>query len=291
VIPVPRHAAAFCPGHLSGYFRPVYGPDPSSTGSLGAGIVIREGVTSHVWEETETTVRVEQRTSSGRLLAELRTSPPVKYLLDRMGVCARVETSCRLPIGAGFGLSAAALLSTAAAANACFELSLSPGACSGLAHEAEIVHRTGLGDVAASQEGGWDCRKGAGVGAPITRFSDPDDRPICAVAFGPMHSPRVLGSAEAMARVTAAFPGRCPEDPADFFQLSRGFAEKSGLITPRVRQALSACDQAGVPATMTMLGNGIFAYGEEAFPVLAPLGPTYRLHGDCAGVRLLGEEA
>jgi len=36
--PMAPCASASSPGHLSGYFRPVYGPTPAGTGSVGAGI-------------------------------------------------------------------------------------------------------------------------------------------------------------------------------------------------------------------------------------------------------------
>ena len=158
------------------------------------------------------------------------------------------------------------------------------------AHEAEIVHRTGLGDVAACQDGGWDCRITPGIPGEIRRVFD-IDTPLCAVVFGPLSSPLVLGSPEAMERVIRAFPGRCPEDAKDFFRLSREFSEKSGLITPQVRSALSLCDAHGVPATMTMLGNGVFACGEEASSLLTPLGETFRLEAAEIGVRLLEDAA
>lgn len=253
---------------------------------MGAGIVIREGVSARVWAAEKTTVLVQRRDPFGNSVEEHRSSPPLEYMLGRMGVTARVETVCRLPIGAGFGLSAAALLSSAVAANAHFSLSLLPEECTLFAHEAEIVHRTGLGDVAACQDGGWDCRRSPGIPGEISRIFDLDT-PIHAVVFGPLPSPLVLGSPEAMKRVIGAFPGRCPEDTQDFFRLSREFSEKSGLITPQVRSALSLCDAEGVPATMTMLGNGVFACGEEAFPVLAPLGETFRLEAAAGGVELV----
>jgi pantoate kinase len=80
-----------------------------------------------------------------------------------------------------------------------------------------------------------------------------------------------------MARIDRAFPGRCPRDIGDFFRLSRSFADASGLVTPRVGAVLAACDRAGVPASMTMLGEGVFALGEEAAGVLAPFGKVHRL--------------
>jgi pantoate kinase len=280
-------ASATSPGHLSGYFRPVYGPTPAETGSLGAGIVIREGVTVTVWPAEKTEIIVERRNPRDGTIVEVTgSSPPVEYLLSRLGVRAQVRTVCFLPIGAGFGLSAASLLATATAADALFDLSLSPLERASLAHEAELEFHTGLGDVAACTGGGRDCRKGAGVTASIERSFDVID-PLCALVFGPLPSPRVLQSPKVMERVSAAFPDRCPGDVNDFFRLSRGFAEKSGLITPEVRHALEVCDGAGIAATMTMLGNGIFAYGREAPGLLAPLGEVFLLHPDDCGARLV----
>lgn len=264
-----RTAVAFSPGHISGYFRRIEGDDPSSTGSIGAGVVIDEGVRSTVTPATATSVRVvwQGRVNVG--------SPPIEYALDRLGVSARVTTECRLPIGAGFGLSAAALLATLTAADHLFDLGLSAEGAAALAHEAEVVHRTGLGDVAAIQAGGVVCRMGPGIHAKVIRLYP--DEPLYATSLGPLPTASVLASPEAMARIAAAYPDRCPGDLADFCRLSRGFAEASGLAAPTVQRVLAACDVAGVPASMTMLGNGVFACGDGAERVLSRFGEVYRL--------------
>jgi pantoate kinase len=92
-----------------------------------------------------------------------------------------------------------------------------------------------------------------------------------------------------MEQISAAFPTGTPGDPFDFFRICRQFAENSGLITPEVRTALGKCDDAGVPASMTMLGNGIFACGKKAGTVLASLGSVYELRVSEYGVRIVGE--
>nr|WP_320161236.1 hypothetical protein [uncultured Methanoregula sp.] len=51
---------AYCPGHISGYFKRVAGADLASTGSLGAGIVISEGVTATVTPSETTSVCIRQ---------------------------------------------------------------------------------------------------------------------------------------------------------------------------------------------------------------------------------------
>ncbi|MCM2465723.1 pantoate kinase [Methanoculleus oceani] len=274
-----RTAVAFSPGHISGYFRRVEGDDPSTTGSVGAGVVIDEGVRSTVVRAAETNVRVVRQdlASAG--------SPPVEYALERLGVTAGVTTECRLPIGAGFGLSAAALLATLTATNHLFDLGLSEDEVAARAHEAEVIHRSGLGDVAASRAGGVVCRTGPGIHAGITRIYPQE--PLYAVSLGPLPTASVLSSEEAMARIAAAFPDRCPRDLADFCLLSRGFAERSGLIAPEVRRVLEACDAATVPASMTMLGNGVFACGDDAGRVLSRFGEVYTLRVARRGAYLI----
>lgn len=274
-----RTAVAFSPGHISGYFKRVEGSDPATIGSVGAGVVISEGVRSTVEPARATSIRVvrEDHVSAG--------SPPIEYALERLGVTARVTTECRLPIGAGFGLSAAALLATLTAVNHLFDLGLSTEEVAAHAHEAEVLHRTGLGDVAASQAGGVVCRTGAGIHAEITRFY-PDD-PLYAVSLGPLPTASVLSSPGAMARIAAAYPDRCPRDLPDFCHLSRGFAEESGLVAPEVRRVLDACDAERVPASMTMLGNGVFAAGRGAEQVLSLFGEVYTLRVARRGAYLI----
>lgn len=280
-----RTAVAFSPGHISGYFRKVAGETPETTGSIGAGLVIAEGVKAEVSAADAPRVVVRHLDADGEVLSESTGSAPLEYVMRELGVTARVETSCRLPIGAGFGLSAAALLSSITAINALFDLGMDRAAIAALAHRTEVVHKTGLGDVAACQGGGLVCRRTPGTAGAITRVLV--DEEVKALSFGSLPTPQVLGSAERLAQVAAACPDTCPTDLGDFFRLSRSFAEKSGLVMPEVRAALAACDAAGVPASMTMLGLGVFAAGEGAEEALAPFGDPIPLRVAREGFRLL----
>ncbi len=272
-----KAAVASCPGHISGYFCPVRGPDLKTTGSLGAGLVIGEGVTSSVTPAERPCADIIRKSFQGEIIEQIHGSQPIEFAMGRLDVVARVETICRLPLSAGFGLSAAALISTITALNQFFSLGMTPPECLELAHETEVTGMTGLGDVAACQNGGIDCRKGAGISAEITRLPPPP-LPVYAVTFGPLPSPVILGSGTAMERIVKAFPATCPGSIEEFFILSRKFAEDSGLITPDVRKALAACDRKGIAASMTMIGNGIFAYGEHAKLVLSGFGEVFDLH-------------
>ena len=54
------HVVAFCPGHISGYFKRIQGDTVASTGSIGAGIVISEGVTAMVKPADQTSICIRR---------------------------------------------------------------------------------------------------------------------------------------------------------------------------------------------------------------------------------------
>jgi len=269
-----RGVVAFCPGHISGYFKRIIGRDAATTGSIGAGIVISEGVLVRVEPSERTSVHICRKEKSGALTIVAHDSPPLTYAMNLLSINASVTTECCLPIGAGFGLSAAALLATLTALDKLFDLGLAEGDIARAAHESEIVHHTGLGDVAACRGGGLVVRTTAGITAPVHRYFNLPE-PIYAVSFGPIHTPSVLEAEERMEQVASAFPNTEPKNIEDFFRCSRVFTQRSGLLTPQVQTVLDRCDELDVPASMTMLGNGVFAYGKEAGRVLSQFGLTY----------------
>jgi pantoate kinase len=284
----PGTVTAFCPGHISGYFRRVNGVTSAGTGSVGAGIVINKGVTATVKRADRTSVCIHRMDACGKIREQYHDSPPVSTVMGRLGITASVVTECSLPIGAGFGLSAAALLATLTALNRLYCLDMSEHAIALYAHETEVLHRTGLGDVAACQGGGRVVRKGPGVDAAIERRYDLTG-PLYAISFGPIHTPSVLGSQYQMERVSSAFPRTSPKNAEDFFRLSRQFAIASGLATPEVRQVLQLLAENHVPASMTMLGNGVFAYGGNARDLLEQWGEVYEFPMARSGARITGE--
>jgi len=284
----PASVTAFCPGHISGYFKRVHGPTIAKTGSIGAGIVISQGVTATVQKSDEISILVNHITSSGKIETVASESPVLSSVIRELDITASVVTECTLPIGAGFGLSAAALLATLTAINRLNELQMTEHQIAQIAHNAEVTHRTGLGDVAACQDGGWVVRNGPGVDAAIERQFD-QEIPIFAVSFGPIHTPTVLGSQTQMDRVSAAFPVKSPKTLPELFRLSRQFAKDSGLITREVEEVLERCAEQGIPASMTMLGNGVFACGREAGVLLSEFGRVYECTIAHQGTRILGD--
>jgi len=282
----PTHVVAFCPGHISGYFKRVVGDTVATTGSIGAGIVISEGVTATVEPADRISICIKRRSSPKTSFDAFSGSPLLEHVMEHLNVTASVITECTLPIGAGFGLSAAALLATLTALNHLVDRGMNAEEIAQCAHAAEVAHRTGLGDVAACQGGGRVIRSGPGIHGLIERRFDVPE-PLYAVSFGPIHTPDILGSSAQIERISSAFPNNTPENIEDFFLLSHHFAARSGLMTQEVKQVIRHCDAAGVLSSMTMLGNGVFAYGRKAREVLLPFGQVYEFHVSPAGAHIV----
>jgi pantoate kinase len=277
---------AFCPGHISGYFKKITGETIAATGSIGAGIVINKGVTATVEPADKTSICIKRRNPRETSVEVSFGSPLLESVMENLGVHASVVTECSLPIGAGFGLSAAALLAMLIALNHLFDLGLNSEQIAQYAHAAEVTHHTGLGDIAACQGGGRVTRFGPGIHGMVERRFDMPE-PLCAVNFGPIHTPTILDSPEKMAHVSSAYPETVPYNLEDFFLLSRHFAEHSGLMTREVRKVIQCCNTAGIPSTMTLLGNGVFAYGRKARDVLLPFGHIYEFHVSDKGAYIM----
>ena len=282
----PDPVVAFCPGHISGYFKKIVGDTITTTGSIGAGIVISEGVTATVKPSDRISICIRRKSSPKTSFEVSSGSPLLEHVLEHLNLTASVVTECTLPIGAGFGLSAAALLATLTALNHLFDRGMNAEEIAQCAHAAEVTHRTGLGDVAACQGGGRVVRSGPGIHGLIERRYDMPE-PLYAVSFGPIHTPTVLGSSAQMELASSAFPKTTPGNVEDFFLLSRLFAQQSGLMTPEAQNVIRKCDAAGIPSSMTMLGNGVFAYGRKAREILLTSGLVYEFHVSATGAHIV----
>jgi len=281
-------ATVFCPGHISGYFRPVADESSSCQGSIGAGLVISEGVRVTAVKSSIPSVKVFQTDRYGVPVLISESSPVIMDLMSFMQVNASVETNCHLPVGSGYGMSAAAILGTVHALNTLYNLNLTPRECAWIAHNTEVLHKSGLGDVSACQGGGYVIRHSPGPDGEIVRGMDL--RPVYALTMGPIKTSSVLSSPDMADRISGAYPETSPKNLDEIMRLSREFAEKSGLIPDEIRPVLSACDDRKIPASMTMLGCGVFAIGKEAEPVLKRFGRVYRLAISPGGPVILSGE-
>ena len=281
---------AFCPGHITGFFQICEHRDPMRSGSRGAGMCVSLGATSTVrMEEGNGEVIISINGKEGN--APVTVAAVSRVILDR-SVDVYVDTKLDLPQGQGFGTSAAGALSAAHATSEILKLPFRVALRA--AHEAELMNRTGLGDVAALSRGGLTFRRKEGLPpyGVIDRINAEPEVVLCVIG-SPLPTPKVLGDAEkrkAVNEVGKDCVKRMALSPtlATLMKLSREFATRTGLATREVEEAIKAAEDYG-PASMAMLGNSVFAVGhvKDQDRVLSEMGTAFRCKVDWRGPRLL----
>lgn len=281
----PARGAAFCPGHITGLFE-IHdeAPDPLRRGSRGAGFSLAQGAVSYVELEPADSMRIEviiDKEAQAEDEAQVTRAAIVDVLKEavrdmkiplnrdapkgrRARVRVRVTTDLHLPVSQGFGMSAAGALSAAMALARSLRMGRSVAVQA--AHVADVTNRTGLGDVIGATVGGFEIRTSPGVppyGA-TSSFHGFGDAVLCVVG-GKLETRSVLSDPEARAKVNAAGARgieallRAPHLDT-FLAESQRFARDSGLLSPELSRAIDAARAHG-SASMSMLGNSVFAFG------------------------------
>uniref|UniRef100_A0A7C4JMN9 Pantoate kinase n=1 Tax=Staphylothermus marinus TaxID=2280 RepID=A0A7C4JMN9_STAMA len=134
------------PLHVSGLWIPYFSENPLETGSRGAGLNLELFL--------ETRSYAEEKYSSIILNGERVLNNHASHISKRTGKTIVLTAYTPVPLGAGFGVSAAA--SIAYAVVSCSSNHYRN--CIDYAHEAEVIYKTGLGDVVAEFHGGFVIR-------------------------------------------------------------------------------------------------------------------------------------
>ncbi len=268
---------AFVPSHITGFFAALRQEDPLLSGSIGCGLNLALGATTIVEPSDEMQIFLN---------GELSDAPVSRYVLDRLAKSpVTVKTQLDMPLGSGFGASGAGALGCAYALNAHFDLGMMANQVAAVAHSAEVVNRTGLGDVIAQNTGGLVVR--LEPGAPgIGRV---DRIPVSAlnvnyVVRGPISTREVLSDEKAMNEINSAGKACLKELLAkptleEFMRLSRRFTFKIGIASNWALDAIEAVEAAGGMASMIMLGDSVFAIGGgEALAEFGKVGSTNVSH-------------
>jgi len=242
---------AFVPGHVTGFFSVHEDDDPTKAGSRGAGVTLADGVT----------VRLEPG-DGVQLNGDPCDLEAVARVLDALRSTAHVVVETELPLSAGFGVSGAAALGTALAANAVFDHGLSENELVTIAHGAEVQAGTGLGDVVAQARGGFPVRLEPGAPAHGAMDGIPATREVEYLARDELRTADVLtGDTEAITEAGRQALSALVAEPtvSTFMRVSREFARETGLLLPEVRDGIREVAETGGEASMAMLGETVFA--------------------------------
>jgi pantoate kinase len=309
---LPKTVKIFVPSGISSFFeicdRTVDEAlilDLERIGARGGGFAFEKGVLTEVsaQEADATSIKIF---INGQVSPEADTTRTVAETLlekcDQAYVVA-IKHKVEVPIGAGFGSSAAGALGTAFALSKLLGLSLTYNQLGRVAHVAEVKCRTGLGTVSPLLLGG--CVITVEPGAPghsvVDRIPMTNDYRIVTGTFRSIPTKEILAQAEIKRKVN--FYGRetmdkilaCPS-LENFLKASKEFAVKSGFATERVLRLIDLAEKAGaIGAAQNMVGEAVHAITVEdkaesviqAFKKVLPQRSI--LHGkiDFQSVRLL----
>ncbi len=293
--PVRTEAAAFAPGHITGFFEICDdADDPAQIGSRGAGFSVDCGVTSRVLVDDGGVPGVSV-VVDGSPSEAATTRRAVDLLAGTRALHVRVDQTADLPVSQGFGMSAAGSLS--AALGVAEALRLPRREAVWAAHCAEVMQRTGLGDVVGSNLGGFEVRTAPGV-EPYGRIKAwKPDAPVGSVLLCVVSptvlTKRVLTDPQRRAeivRIGRAAVDAFQDDPtlARFVDASRRFAVEAGLATPEISKAWSTLGP-GVRSGQAQLGGSVFVFGAgpETRRSLERMGPVHPVSIDFQGARVV----
>lgn len=252
---------SFSPGSITCFFSPVVGSSPRISFSRGCSINLREGVAAAAYPS-----RQSQIFFNG-VATEIAA---VRFVIDNLApapVEIHFETPLRL--GFGFGVSASCCLSAALAIAKRFELPLTRAEIGMIAHEAEVLNKSGLGDVAAQLCGGVAYRRCATSPLDAEQISIQASA-IYYRAFGGLDTASVLSSPGRMKAIAESGEGavrwlqqRIQQSSLPLPELlarSLTFVQEIDLISDKqVSENIAGVLAAGGQATMIMLGQGVLA--------------------------------
>jgi pantoate kinase len=308
-----KRARAFSPAGISSFFeicdRTSDGQimsNPELIGARGGGFSPDKGVLTEVTisdsKETEVHVFINKI-----LCPEAETTMSVVNMLIKkinQPYEITVMHNVDIPIGAGFGSSAAGSLGTALALGKVLGLNLTYNQLGRIAHVAEVKSKTGLGTVGPLLFGG--CGLSIAPGAPgiarLDRIPVPSDYRLIMGTFNPYQTKKFLSSDKKRelinkwGRITLK---KILENPSleNFMKSCKDFAIGTGFVTERVKKLIDLSERAGaVGATQNMIGEAVHALVKvdhmmsvyDIFRTVLPEEKIITAKIDSQGARLIG---
>ena len=272
--------SVFAPSHITGFFEIIDNQNPLKRGSRGAGIAMDKGVITNLKLidknssdslKTNVTINGEEDVKNTTITFKTLEIMEREFNINKFVVdkTISIDHELKVPIGAGFGTSAACALGTALSIAKVLELDITYNKAISIAHLAEIEMKSGLGDVIAEVNGGITLRikEGApGIGLTDKIILKNDLYVICKSLGGietseiigdPIHKKRINNTGRNMLSMLLKNPV-----PEFFLKLSNKFAMETGLLSNEVSDIINILQEETMGASMAMLGNTAFALSE-----------------------------
>ncbi|MCH2404615.1 MAG: GHMP kinase [Nitrosopumilus sp.] len=264
-------ATAFCPAHITGFFKAYLDDSQNSLenfGSTGAGFSIKQGVTTRVKVDTKDNQESNFRiTTKGYQSDKTDVSEFVLNEFLKLGKFSNkffdIEHEISIPVGYGLGSSGAVALSLSFALDQALETKLDKTTIGQIAHNAEVNCKTGLGDVLASFHGGFEIRvkPGApGIGCVEKIFTN--EISVIMICFSPISTNKFIK--ERLSQINGLggkMVNRLLESKnyEHFQDMSLEFAKFVDVITPRMQKLVNELSKNNIKCGIAFFGETVFS--------------------------------
>lgn len=260
--------SVFVPGHITGFFTIENHEISLKNGSCGAGFLLSKGVRTTIDDADELIINVNQGDST--------VIDEVLRILE-IDTNFKITQDIQLPIGAGFGTSAASALSLSLALNDFLDLNYPKELCGQIAHMAEVNLGGGLGDVIAQTGHGMVLRVEPGAPGIGKIESFEHDVYVAWKSFGGIDTSSIIRDPhhrEVISDVGLKYLEFFEEKSSlrNFLDFSYKFSTETNLMSGEVKSLVDYLNSRGdiLGSSMAMLGNTVFAfaYDKSAFETL-----------------------
>jgi len=264
-------ATAFCPAHITGFFKAHLDDNQNSLenfGSTGAGFSIKQGVTTRVKVDTKDNQESNFRiTTKGYQSDKTDVSEFVLNEFLKLGKFSNkffdIEHEISIPVGYGLGSSGAVALSLSFALDQALETKLDKTMIGQIAHNAEVNCKTGLGDVLASFHGGFEIRVKPGApGIGCVKKILTDEISVIMICFSPISTNKFIK--ERLSQINGLggkMVNRLLESKnyKHFQDMSLEFAKFVNVITPRMQKLVNELSKNNIKCGIAFFGETVFS--------------------------------
>ena len=260
--------SVFVPGHITGFFTIENHEISLKNGSCGAGFLLSKGVRTTIDDADGLVINVNQGDST--------VIDEVLRILE-IDTNFKITQDIQLPIGAGFGTSAASALSLSLALNDFLDLNYPKELCGQIAHMAEVNLGSGLGDVIAQTGHGMVLRVEPGAPDIGKLESFEHDVYVAWKSFGGIDTSSIIRDPhhrEVISDVGLKYLEFFEEKSSlrNFLDFSYKFSTETNLMSGEVKSLVDYLNSRDdiLGSSMAMLGNTVFAfaYDKSAFETL-----------------------
>jgi pantoate kinase len=264
-------ATAFCPAHITGFFKAHLDDDQDNLenlGSMGAGFSIKQGVTTKIKIKT-----IDNQSSNFKITTHGYQSDKIdvsQYVLNeflKLGNFSdkffEIEHDISIPVGYGLGSSGAVALSLSFALDQALDTKLEKTMIGQIAHNAEVSCKTGLGDVLASYHGGFEIRiKPGAPGIGHVEKITTGKISVIMICFSPISTNKFIK--ERLSQING-LGGKMvnqlleTKDYCHFQDMSLEFAKYVDVMTPRMQKIVDELSDNDIKCGIALFGETIFS--------------------------------